>query len=288
MSTFSRPIASPMNPMSSIPGRDTLGAREMSDGRALIAVVVDEDIAGDADGKEVDPGAAHHLVGAQRDRDERVDQADEGTRRDAAEQPQEPGAEQVGSEDPEEGADQHHALEPDVDHAAALGQDAAHRGEDQRRGEPEHAGRQRGPHEDAIEVALAGVHRHHGQDSAEHRDRDGDPAEPALALAHGIEPGQHAQHGEKQRDQGRANQERRQGHVCRQDPERDPEPGGRARRHPGAGRCDGRRAHGSGSPVAGAAVGGGPLRLKIPRPRLTSPSTSTSALTIRTTRPWMM
>ena len=81
--TFSRPIASPMNGMSSTSGSVTFGSARDVGGRALVAVVVDEDVAGDADREEVDPGAAHHLVGAQADRDERVDEAHERARRDA-------------------------------------------------------------------------------------------------------------------------------------------------------------------------------------------------------------
>ena len=70
--------------------------------------------------------------------------------------------------------------------------------------------------------------------------------------------------------------------------ERDPGPGDGARGdgHPRGG--GGRRAHGSGSGLACATEAGGPARPNSPRPRLISPSTSTSALTISTTRPWMM
>ena len=75
--------------------------------------------------EEVDRHAAHHLVRPQRDREHGVHQPERPAGRHADEHPEEPRAGDVRAEDPEEGAHQHHALEPDVDDAAALGHDPA-------------------------------------------------------------------------------------------------------------------------------------------------------------------
>ena len=66
----------------------------------------------------------------------------------ADDQAEQPRAGDVGAADAEEGAHQHHALEADVDDAAALGHDAAERGEQQRRRVAQHRGEQRRPGDD--------------------------------------------------------------------------------------------------------------------------------------------
>jgi hypothetical protein len=185
--------------------------------RSLISVVVDEHVAGHAERKDVDAGAAHDLVGAQLDGDEGVDQPEERAGRGADHQAAHPRAGQVRAVDAEEGADQHHALEPDVDDPAALGQDSAHRGEDEGGGEAEHPGRQRRPHEHLVEVVLAGLHGDHGLDGSEHRDADGNPPESPLALARGVDPGRHARRGEQERHHRRPDHDRRQRQVSGDD-----------------------------------------------------------------------
>ena len=69
-------------------------------------------------------------------------------------QAEHPRAGHLGAPDAPERAHQHHALEPDVDDAAALGEQPAERGEQQRRRVAEHRGQQRRPDDDALEVRL--------------------------------------------------------------------------------------------------------------------------------------
>ena len=83
------------------------------------------------------------LVGAQVDREERVDERQQPAGDHRREQPDDPGAALVGAVDAEERAHQHHPLEADVHDAAALGEHAADAGEDERRREDEHRGDQR-------------------------------------------------------------------------------------------------------------------------------------------------
>ena len=102
--------------------------------------------------QEVDPRAADDLVGAQVDREEpRAASASSPPAIIATTMPQHPGAQQVGAVDAQEAAHQHHALEADVDHAAALGDDAAERREQQRRRVTERRRHQRRPGEHGLE-----------------------------------------------------------------------------------------------------------------------------------------
>ena len=73
-----------------------------------------------------------HLVGAQVDREERVQQGERAAREHGDGEAPDPRPEQVGAVDPEERAHQHHPLEADVDDAAALGHHAPERREEQR------------------------------------------------------------------------------------------------------------------------------------------------------------
>ena len=146
--------------------------------------------------------------------------------------PEQPGAGQVGAEDAEEGAHQHHPLEADVDDAAALGHDAAQRREGERRGEAQHRGDQRRPYEHVLEVALSGLRGHHGADRADDAGRDRAPAEPALAALHGDHARRHRHGAQQQRRDRRANQQRRERDEPGQRAAGDPEPAERPRLRP--------------------------------------------------------
>jgi hypothetical protein len=73
-----------------------------------------EEVAGQAEGEEVDGEAAHDLVGAEMDREERVDQREQPAEEHGHEQAHEPRAAPHGAPDAEEGAGEHHPLEADV------------------------------------------------------------------------------------------------------------------------------------------------------------------------------
>ena len=72
------------------------------------------------------------LVRAQVDREERVDERERASCAHRDDEPEHPRVRLVGAHDPEEGAHEHHPLEPDVHDAAPLREDAAERGERQR------------------------------------------------------------------------------------------------------------------------------------------------------------
>ena len=83
-------------------------------------------------------------------REDGVDQRQEPAEEHRHQEPDDPAAAPDRPPDAEEGPGQHHPLEPDVHDAGALGEDAAHRGERERRREAE----RRGEHprgEDAVE-----------------------------------------------------------------------------------------------------------------------------------------
>src|SRR5207248_2984748 len=80
-----------------------------------------------AEREEVDGGAADDLVRTQMDREERIAEREEAARRDRDQQPEHPAARDVRAPDPEEGAGEHHSLEPDVHDAAALRVEPAER-----------------------------------------------------------------------------------------------------------------------------------------------------------------
>ena len=86
----------------------------------------------------------------------------------------------IGTEDAEERAHQQHALERDVDDAAALGEQAAERGEDQRRRVAQHRREQRRPDDHALEVADARLRR---GDPARHADARRSRPRPSRAAA---------------------------------------------------------------------------------------------------------
>ena len=220
---------------------------------------------------------ADDLVGPQVDGEERVDEREGGAGERGAEEAERPGVELVGAEDAEERARQHHPLETDVHDAAALAEDAAHRGEGERRREAEHRRDQRRPDDDLLEMADARAGGEDAEADAEHADDDGAPAEPAHAPAQRADAerdGEDADHagttGLRIASGGSATQK-----AAIADEDAEP-----ARRHVPRAAAAPQRARSFASP---------PRRRR--RRRLPQPITdrmSTSAPTKRTTSPWIM
>ena len=215
--------AGPKNGIQSI-GSEMSGTCGHAVGRALLAVVVEEHVARDAERDEVDREPAHDLVGPQADREERVDQRQRAARDHPQQEPREPATEHVGAVDAEERAHQHHALEADVHDARALGDHAAQRAEHQRRREPQHRGGQRGPDDDPLEVRLARLRRGDRADPADHPGRHRAPAEALRALAQRPHAEPDRDQREHDRRRRRAQQQRRQRDPPGEDAERDARP----------------------------------------------------------------
>ena len=124
-------------------------------------------------------------------------------------QPADPRVRDVRAPDAEERAHEHHALERDVDHAAALGEQPAERAEEQRRGVAQRRGQQRAPDDDLLEVADAGQRRGQPAGDAGERPRRSRPS-PAAASPR--------LHRRRRRRRGRAREDRhghRRAHVQR-------------------------------------------------------------------------
>ncbi len=173
------PNALPTNDSSGIHGRDDRrDVRHVARG-SLIGVDLDEEVPRDAEREEVDGSAADDLVGAKLNRDEGVHESERRTGDDAGDDPPPPFAGLVGAEKAEERTHQEHALETDVHDAAPLGEDAAQRGEGERRRRAERRGDERGPHECLLERRHVGSRRDPSEQDAEHAGRDRPPREPA-------------------------------------------------------------------------------------------------------------
>ena len=118
------------------------------------------------------------------DRPDRVQERHRAAREDRRQSsPSDPRVELVGGHDPEEGAHQHHPLEPDVDDAGALREHAAERAEDERRREAEHRREERRPDDDRLELADRRARGEVREAEAEQRRGDRVPAEALLAPA---------------------------------------------------------------------------------------------------------
>src|SRR5262249_9995100 len=129
-----------------------------------------------------------------------------------------PAAGLVGAVDPKEGAHQHHPLEADVDDAAALGEDAADAGEDERRREDEHAGDQAGV-EDVVEVVGARARGEDPERDPEHARGHRPPAEPVLGAAERPDAEGDSEDADEDRPDDRARLDRRDREQQREDAE---------------------------------------------------------------------
>src|SRR4051812_28312670 len=88
---------------------------------------------------QVQRDTAHHLIGAEADRKERVDPGGRGSCQRAEEQARPGRSGEEGAGRGGEGPESHHAFEADVHDAGPLGENAAERREDERRSEFEDA-----------------------------------------------------------------------------------------------------------------------------------------------------
>ena len=184
-----------------------------------------EDVAGDAEGEEVDRRPADDLISAEMDGEEGVDEREQRAGEDADGQAADPAVGLVRAPGAEEGAHQHHPLEADVHHAAALGEHPAERGEEQRRREDERQRDERRPRDDGGEVV--GV-RPRDEDAADHADQaagDRPPARPARAVADRPGAERHSGAADEQRGGDRAHDDRRQHEPEREHAHEDPDPG---------------------------------------------------------------
>ena len=89
---------------------------------------------GHAAGEDVEGEPDHHLVGAEGDDQHDEDEGEDHRRGDAAENAEPGRAGEDRADDREEGADQHLALEADIEDAGLGGERAAERDEQDRRG----------------------------------------------------------------------------------------------------------------------------------------------------------
>ena len=144
------------------------------------------------------------------DREERVDEREEGAGERGDPEPELPRLELVGREDPEEGAGEHHSLEPDVRDPAALGEDPAHRRERERGRVAEHGGEERRPDDDLVEVGDARPGREIAEPDPCRPGDDGAPAQTLGVARDGVaaEPDRHEP--EQDREDRRADVQRRQ------------------------------------------------------------------------------
>src|SRR5581483_1634801 len=154
--------------------------RRHAGGDVLPVVELEEEVAGDPEREEVDGGAADDLIGAQMDREDRVDECHQAARERRDREPADPGAGLVGTVDAPERTHEHHPLEADVHDAAPLGEEAADAGEDQRRREDEGPGDETSV-EDVVQVRLARVGREDPERDSEHAGGDRAPSDPPLA-----------------------------------------------------------------------------------------------------------
>src|SRR3954451_1291106 len=183
---------------------------------------------------------------------------------------QHPRAGHVRAPHGEEGAHEHHPLEPDVHDARTLGEQAAERCEREWRRVAQHRGEQRAPDDDRVELRRARLRREVPDQETKQPRCDRVATDPALA-AHQPESQSERDREQADRDRERraARTDGRQRDECcadanRDGPKAEPARSPRNRHHAGA---------------------------FLERPRRSQPSItrmSTSAPTKSTTRPWMI
>ena len=123
---------------------------------------------------------------------------------------------------PKKHAHQEHALEPDVHHAAALGEHAADRREDQRRRVAEHRGGQGPPHEHRLEVRHAGDRGRDAERPERERQHHRRDPEAAAAPPRRPRPQRERRRRDRDRHRGLPRRHRRHGDPERDDGEGDP------------------------------------------------------------------
>ena len=251
--------------------RDVRDRREVG-GRALGSVELEEQVARQAEREEVDRRAADDLVGAEGDREERVEQAHQRRRRAmpiASPSGHAPG--HVGAPDGEERAREHHPLEADVHDARALGEQPAERGEDERSRVAEHRREQRAPDDDRFEVVDARAGREVADREPEHAGCDRVAADAALAADPRADADREREEADHDRSDRAPNLDRRQRDERGEDADDDPGPGDALASRAGA-----------------ASSRLGSLLRAVRFSRRSASRTMTSAPTKRTISPWMM
>ena len=207
-----------------------VGDRRQVVWRAVVAVVLVVEIAGDPESEEVDGGPGDDLVRTQADREDRMHEREQRSRKEADEDASDPGAGLVRAVGAEVGAHEHHSFQADVHDAAALGEHAADRGEGQRRRVPE-GGRDQGrPDEDTFQVRRGGPHREESAGDADEAEHNRDPADACLSAGDRPDPGCGPEDPDGNRRRHRSHAERRQRQRERQDAERDAANADRLRR----------------------------------------------------------
>ncbi len=252
--------------------------------RAVRAVDLDEQVAGQSEREEVDRRSADDLVRAQVDGPDRVDEREQAAGDHGDQHAGDPRARLVGAPDAEEGAGEHHPLEPDVHDAAPLREHAAERGIGQRSGVPERGTEQRPPGERGLEVRHAGVLEEQAEPEADRARGNRSPADAALVPRDRVAAAGDRNDAEHDRHRGRTRVRRRQAQPAAEDADED------------AGERDVPRAEHAllgqafaeldGAHWYGAAFRPRPLTTFLVLSQLAI--TSRSAPTKRTTRPWMI
>jgi hypothetical protein len=162
-------------------------------------VDVDEEVAGDAQGEEVDRGSGDDLVGPEMDREERMDERERTPACHRDHDAQRPRVRLVGAPETEEGTHQHHPLEPDVHDAAALGEHPADRRKRQRRRVAERRGEEGAPDDDGVEVRHARPRSEQAESDPQQACGDGAEPDPAHAAARGPDARGHGDDAEQGR-----------------------------------------------------------------------------------------
>ena len=137
-----------------------------------------------------------------------MDQREEPAGEHRHQEPDDPAAAPDRPPDGEEGADEHHPLEPDVHHAGSLAEDAPHRRERERRREPQRRGQQPS-REHGLERGLVDSLRPQAAEGAEEPECHRKSSESPLPLAQCGEAEREPAQTEDDRNQGRADRERR-------------------------------------------------------------------------------
>src|SRR5215207_1372926 len=161
-------------------------------------------------------------------RENRVDQREKPAEEHCHEEPDDPAPAPDGAPDTEEGPCQHHAFEPDVHDARALGEDPAHGGEGERRREAQGRGQDSGS-EDAVQRRRVLPLQPGSPDRAGNAEADRPPAELPLAARNDGRPARDCEDARREGSADSAHGPRRQGEPERKNAPCDPELRDRAR-----------------------------------------------------------
>ena len=193
--------------------------------RAVVAVDVDEEVAGDPEREEVHGRAAHDLVGAQVDREDGVHEVQRGSEAHPDQHSSDPAVRHVGAPGAEERAHQHHPLETDVHDPASLREHPADGGERERRREPERRRHERRPGDDGVEMGRCGARGEGAAEDADDSRGDGAPPRPQVAAAHDPHANGDGHDADDDRDDDRPRRDGREREPEGEEAQEDPEDG---------------------------------------------------------------